>query len=452
MAINTIHYRALLCFRKSQKRVVTLLMVCVFHSPLYANEISLYQAQQFAISQDPFLKGNSFREEALSNEEKAAAYWANPQLSSSIQNLPTDGFSLNQEPMTQVKVGIKQQLPRGNVNTLSQQKTAVMARKLKTESDARKALLNRDVAFAWLDWYLASQRIALLSKEKSLLTQLLDVTESRYSSVVGSAQQDDILQVRLALMTLQDKYTQALQKELEAKAALSKWYGAPLDDTATPSSFNADMIFTSYHIDAHGFIAQIDKLDPFDTLQNHPLAEGLQLQTQAETKQLDIAREQTKSQWSVEASYGYRQDAQNGMSRADFVSVGVQVDLPVFTRGKQTASISAAAAKVNASKTDFRLKVNELAAQAEILTERLFFLNERKALYEHGLVSEVAQLAQTLLTSYTADTANFSDVVNANIRQIQVQDELLRIQVDEARTLASLAYLYLPALTSTSHQ
>ena len=37
-----------------------------------------------------------------------------------------------------------------------------------------------------------------------------------------------------------------------------------------------------------------------------------------------------------------------------------------------------------------------------------------------------------------------SDVVNANLKQVQVQDDLLKIDIERARTLASLAYLYLP--------
>ena len=46
------------------------------------------------------------------------------------------------------------------------------------------------------------------------------------------------------------------------------------------------------------------------------------------TQKLSLAKEQTKPMWAFEAAYGYRQDAQNGMSQADFISVGVQVDLP----------------------------------------------------------------------------------------------------------------------------
>lgn len=45
--------------------------------------------------------------------------------------------------MTQFKVGIKQQLPRGDVNALNYQKLAVMSRQVDTQSAARLASLKK---------------------------------------------------------------------------------------------------------------------------------------------------------------------------------------------------------------------------------------------------------------------------------------------------------------------
>ena len=287
-----------------------------------------------------------------------------------------------------------------------------------------------------------------------MLTQLLDFTDSRYSQGVAAAAQQDILQVRLALLSLDDKYVQAYQQKNEARSALSKWFGAPLDDSVSaplaqstpsyPTRIELDAILNDSNLSLYSFLTVIENSEPFSILQHHPEAMLLQIQTQIEAQNVNIAREQTKSQWAFEASYGYRQDAQNGASRADFVSLGVQVDLPFFNKSRQEASIAAAASKMSASETDFRLKVNELAANAEVLKSRLSALSERKALYETALIGETQQLSEAELTAYTTDTGDISDVVNANLKQVQVQDDLLKIDIERARTLASLAYLYLP--------
>lgn len=284
-----------------------------------------------------------------------------------------------------------------------------------------------------------------------MLTQLLDFTDSRYSQGVGAAAQQDILQVRLALLSLDDKYVQAYQQKNEARSALSKWFGAPLDESvsapltqSTRDAIEVDAILNDSNLSLSSFLTVIENSEPFSILQHHPEAMLLQIQTQIEAQNVNIAREQTKSQWAFEASYGYRQDAQNGASRADFVSLGVQVDLPFFNKSRQDASIAAAASKMSASETDFRLKVNELAANAEVLKSRLSALSERKALYETALIGETRQLSEAELTAYTTDTGDIGDVVNANLKQVQVQDYLLKIDIERARTLASLAYLYLP--------
>ena len=421
------------------------------NKPVVAQTLSLEQALQLAIQYDPLLKGNAHRKDRFNAEAEASSYWANPQVSASVQNLPTDGFAFDQEPMTQFKVGLKQQLPRGDENLYSQQKYQVMADQMSVESQARKAWLKREVTLTWLDWVYATRRIGLLDKEKSLLTQLLDFTDSRYSQGVGAAAQQDILQVRLALLSLDDKYVQAYQQKNEARSALSKWFGAPLDESvsapltqSTRDAIEVDAILNDSNLSLSSFLTVIENSEPFSILQHHPEAMLLQIQTQIEAQNVNIAREQTKSQWAFEASYGYRQDAQNGASRADFVSLGVQVDLPFFNKSRQDASIAAAASKMSASETDFRLKVNELAANAEVLKSRLSALSERKALYETALIGETRQLSEAELTAYTTDTGDIGDVVNANLKQVQVQDDLLKIDIERARTLASLAYLYLP--------
>ncbi|RUM31528.1 MAG: TolC family protein [Alteromonas sp.] len=435
-------------------------LIFVLSSFLMANKLvvaqtlSLEQALQLAIQHDPLLKGNAHRKDRFNAEAKASSYWANPQVSASVQNLPTDGFAFDQEPMTQFKVGLKQQLPRGDENLYSRQKYQVMADQMSVESQARKAWLKREVTLTWLDWVYATRRIGLLDKEKSLLTQLLDFTDSRYSQGVGAAAQQDILQVRLALLSLDDKYVQAYQQKNEARSALSKWFGAPLDESVSaplaqstpsyPKRIELDAILNDSNLSLSSFLTVIENSEPFSILQHHPEAILLQIQTQIEAQNVNIAREQTKSQWAFEASYGYRQDAQNGASRADFVSLGVQVDLPFFNKSRQDASIAAAASKMSASETDFRLKVNELAANAEVLKSRLSALSERKALYETALIGETRQLSEAELTAYTTDTGDIGDVVNANLKQVQVQDDLLKIDIERARTLASLAYLYLP--------
>ena len=421
------------------------------NKPVVAQTLSLEQALQLAIQYDPLLKGNAHRKDRFNAEAEASSYWANPQVSASVQNLPTDGFAFDQEPMTQFKVGLKQQLPRGDENLYSQQKYQVMADQMSVESQARKAWLKREVTLTWLDWVYATRRIGLLDKEKSLLTQLLDFTDSRYSQGVGAAAQQDILQVRLALLSLDDKYVEAYQQKNEARSAFSKWFGAPLDESvsapltqSTQDAIEVDAILNDSNLSLSSFLTVIENSEPFSILQHHPEAMLLQIQTQIEAQNVNIAREQTKSQWAFEASYGYRQDAQNGASRADFVSLGVQVDLPFFNKSRQDASIAAAASKMSASETDFRLKVNELAANAEVLKSRLSALSERKALYETALIGETRQLSEAELTAYTTDTGDIGDVVNANLKQVQVQDDLLKIDIERARTLASLAYLYLP--------
>ena len=124
--------------------VLPLLLLCSL-IPLegHGQALSLEHAVQLAIQHDPQLKGNAYREQGFKAQSDAAAYWENPQISASLQNLPTDGFAVNQEPMTQFKVGLKQQLPRGNENYYTQQKYKVMGEGVLIENQVREAWLKK---------------------------------------------------------------------------------------------------------------------------------------------------------------------------------------------------------------------------------------------------------------------------------------------------------------------
>ena len=421
-----------------------IISVSVFFSMCtHSAALSLSQTQQHVVANDPFLEGSNYRKKALENAKMAADYWSNPQLSSSIQNLPTNGFSLNQEPMTQFKVGIKQALPRGDVNTLKQQKYAAKSKVVSAESVSRALWLKREASVDWLNWYYASQREVLVDQERQLLEKLLEFTQSHYTQAIDGASQQDILQVRIAQLALEDKATQTHQLVEEAKARLSKWFGAPIVSTK-PDAPSDKSILLGYEMSSKQLSRLIDQSEPFTLFQYHPEAQALKLQTRVKAAELAIEKEQTKAQWTVDASYGYRQDAENGASRADFVSIGVNVDLPFFNRAKQNALIGAAASRMHAKETEFRLKVNALASQAEVLRNRLTSLSEREALYLNGLKQEVEQLAASILSAYASDEASIEDVVRAQLRQVEIEETLLSIDVQKMETLIRLAYLYLP--------
>lgn len=77
-------------------------------------KLTLEAAIAQAIASDPWLNGSRYREDALTSESISASTLPDPKVSLMAANFPTDSFDINQEPMTQLTVGVSQMFPRGD--------------------------------------------------------------------------------------------------------------------------------------------------------------------------------------------------------------------------------------------------------------------------------------------------------------------------------------------------
>lgn len=92
------------------------------------NNLTLESAVVLAITSDPWLNASRYREDALTSESISALSLPDPKVSLMAANLPTDGFDINQEPMTQLSIGVSQKFPRGQTLELGSRKKIELAK------------------------------------------------------------------------------------------------------------------------------------------------------------------------------------------------------------------------------------------------------------------------------------------------------------------------------------
>jgi hypothetical protein len=139
------------------------------------------------------------------------------------------------------------------------------------------------------------------------------------------------------------------------------------------------------------------------------------------------------------------------VSKSIYLSVGVQVDLPLFSSKRQDANVSASAARLGVTSTQRRLEVRRLAALAKAREAELVSLSARQQLFDTALLEQSESLAESALNTYIADKGTFDGVMRARILYISAKLDALALHVDIAKTLAELAYLYYP-LTNEQNQ
>jgi outer membrane protein TolC len=174
----------------------------------------------------------------------------------------------------------------------------------------------------------------------------------------------------------------------------------------------------------------------------HPTIMGVERRIAARRTGVALAQEQYKPQWGVNASYGYRDDAPDGMNRDDFFSLGVTFDVPLFSGRRQDKGVESAVASAEAVKTEKLLVLRSMKAAVDTWRARLLHLNQRRALYQDRLLGQMHEQAEAALNVYTHDDGDFSEVVRARIAELNAKIDALDIEVNRAKALVQLNYLF----------
>ncbi|WP_420933552.1 TolC family protein [Alteromonas sp. A081] len=435
----------------------TALISCLsFSFPIFgaytSRVITLEQAISLALQNDPWLHGSELKQKAAIYRSSAARTWSSPKVSLNMMNLPTNSWSFDQEAMTQVNVGVSQVLPRGNSLAIKESQLKIEASKFALLRDDRIARLKTIVSELWLDAYLAQQTIALIESDRMLFEQMAEVARASYSSALGNMRQQDVIRAELEIIQLEDRVVSQKQLLESATAQLSEWFHL-YDNETQGDNFNFNSPSLSFSVAETLPAIELAVPEAVDIpsyvrermaqiLVTHPALKAIEQKRKVFEKSTELARQQYKPQWGVNASYGYRDDMQSGQSRADFFSVGVSFDVPLFTQNRQDKEVAASIADSQAVKTEKLLLTKQMLSALETEIRQLVRLRERQTLYKQGILLQTNEQAEASLTAYTNDDGDFSEVVRARIAVLNAQISALRIDVDALKTVARINYFF----------
>ncbi len=406
--------------------------------PSLSAALTLEQAIALAQEDDPWLQGSELRQQALQERSVAAGELPDPMLSLGFANLPTDTFDFDQEAMTQFRVGVSQVLPRGDSRELARRQLALQSEEMPHQREERRARVAVQVSQLWLEAYRAREAIRLIEGDRGLFEQLLQLARSNYSAALGGTRQQDIIRAQLELTRLDDRLAVLQQSYDAARAGLGLWLAdaGAMEPAATapdPELLQAEL-YRGSAAPTKQALAQL-----FAT---HPSMRGIESRIAAGETGVELARQSYKPQWQLNAAYGYRDDDPAGPDRADFFSVGVALDLPLFTADRQDRQVQSANASVEALRTERALALRRLVSGFEADRARLLQLRQRRELYRGQLLREMNQQSEASLAAYTSDQGDFAEVVRARIAELNARLELLTIEMEHHKAVSRLNYYF----------
>ncbi|KDA00914.1 MAG: TolC family protein [Hyphomonas sp.] len=364
----------------------------------------------------------AFEQKAQAFEDRAIAdsQLPDPVLSAQVANFPLSSFDYNREPMTQLKFGLRQELPKGQTLSLTREKQSAQAKGIRFEKSLREQQIILEARQTWLELYYwrDARRLTLESQQK--VAELGGVAEAVYSS--GRSSLQDVLRVDLETVSLDAKLVDIDRNEDIARANFERLLGR-LDGARDLST-------------AFPVLPMVQSEETIrDRLAMHPSMKALDARVDTKSREVDIAAEQFKPGLSFDAQYGLRD------SRSDFGSIGVSVSLPLFSKKNKDYALSAAKRLRSSQKLERDTQALELERSLRRNWAQYTRLGERIDLYESDVLGRARETSEAAMTAYGNNLADFSELVRAELAVLDIELTLSRLRIDRLQAQASLLFL-----------
>jgi outer membrane protein TolC len=389
--------------------------------PAAADVLQLDEAVQIALqSEDPSLLLHDVRAAALEERAVADAQLPDPTIRTALANFPTDSFRFEQEPMTQVQFGLRQEFPAGQTLSLK-------GKRRETEAEVERARrmqtlrqIELAVRTAWFDLYHWQNGQALVRASRAQVDDLIETLSANFAT--GRIHLQDVLRGELELAMFDDRLTDMQRQADIARAALARYVGEAVD-AALPTQFPT--------LDTPRSEAEIEA-----DLVKHPAVLIEDKLTDAAGVDIELAKEAYKPSWSLDGGYGLR-----GGGRADFVSVGVTLSVPLFTGRRQDRRLSAAVQEQGAAKLDRATLLLELRRDLGTTYANWIRYGQRIQLYERTVTARAEETADASVSTYAQGVADFPELIRAHLARLDAELKLLELRTERAKAWARLEYL-----------
>jgi outer membrane protein TolC len=385
--------------------------------------LTIERAVQTALERDALIHVYQSRSDAYREQSIEENTLPDPKIKFGFLNFPTDTFARNQEPMTQIKLGIQQKFPRGNSLEVKSQRAMSMSmvESAKTQNQRRK--ITQEVREAWLELFYWLKAKEVVTKNRNLFSKLVSVTKQQYAT--GRQKQQDVIRSELELGMLDDRDLKIETKLETTRAKLVKYIG--------------DSFLMS---DISSTLPQFKKAqNDVSWIENHPMISMEDAMVKVKEKNVDLAKQSYKPSWMLDLNYGQREnDGVTGKVRPDFVSAMVVFDLPLFTADKQDKKVAASKYRLNSAlnfREERKRNLNRMW-QSSLAKEKR--LSQRIKKYKTLLIPKAKENTNSALYSYQSGRGAFTELMRAQIIELETQLRALRLNVDHKKAQAQLLY------------
>jgi cobalt-zinc-cadmium efflux system outer membrane protein len=344
-----------------------------------------------AHERNPELKAAAARARGLQSSIDPAGALDDPMVMVQLWNAPVD-FST-----VPIMVQLNQNLPLGGKRGARTDMARADAAMAAADLRQREQEIEMQVASAYFDLFLADRTQEIDDELQGILGVVLQVSEARFST--GKGEQVEVLRAQGALIQLRS------ERETNVDRRRSSWarLAALLDrDPAGPPGTTTEPRVLETLLDPSTLTDR--------ALHERPELAGALAAIDGARAQERLARANRVPDLGLSAAAMHTFNNPEGVS--DFLFAGVQINLPIFSGGKNEPRIATAQAQVVAAQQAGYALRNRIAA--EVAEHYAHVLAEMRQIALHHELIPIAQNAvRSAQSSYAAGRTDFTMVLDS---------------------------------------
>jgi outer membrane protein TolC len=392
----------------------------------FSDGLTLEDAEQLALGDDPGLGQVRARQRALDELSVAAGQLPDPQVKLGLVALPTDTFHLGQEPMTQVQVGVMQKFPRGESRELASRQLGLRSEGLDARARDQALQIRLAVREHFIE-VLKQQRLGRINADAiGAFTEVADITRDYYGT--GRGQQQDVLQAAVEVAKAEDRASRIAQREEQARARLAAWVG--------------DIAFSDLADEWPELAVQTDATVLKQGLVNHPRVRSLQKSVDAAETGVALARQRYKPEFGVDLTYGGRGGRNpDGRPRTDLLTFMLVMDVPLFTENRQDRVVAARVAESSAALYERDDLLRSLRSEVDVHLAALKRQHQRLERFEDILLPEAEFSSEASMNAFRSSVSDLTTLLRTRLTEFDLALDYARLRAEHLKTRARLRYL-----------
>jgi outer membrane protein TolC len=389
--------------------------------------LSVEDAVAAATEGNPGLAEMQARADAMAAVPSQVGALPDPTVSLNALNLPTDTFSLDQEPMTQMQIGIEQSLPFPGKLQLKERAAEFDADAAASNVDEFRLRLVNNVKQAWWQIFYLDRALDIVSRTQDLLRQFVQIAQTKYK--VGEGLQQDVLLAQVELSKLIDRRIELHGTRLQEVARLDALLDRP---TNTPVALPAQ-------VGEDGAKVLPEQQLYSRAAASRPLLTQRRQELEAARARRDFARRDRYPDFKLGAAYGFRQgENPDGSSRPDLATLRLGVSVPLYAGRKQDKAVDQSTSELLQRQYALQDEFSRVKAQISAAFADYQRANEQVKLFTTGIIPQARQSVASMLSGYQVNKVDFLNLLRAQITLYNYETQYWRAFSDARRALANL--------------